>query len=274
VMLSHHTEGDHFAGYDGNGNVMGLISGATKTLSATYEYGPFGEVIQMTGTMASVNPFRFSTKYQDDETGMNYYGFRYYNAGTGRWLSKDPIGERGGLNLYSFVDNRCPNSIDPLGLETSSGQNGTWEFIIRNASELNERPVVDVSFTMDESLACRCREYKIWRYAYSAITGRRFLDGSVDAGLAGYSVKTNNQGWKVFPASAEPDQPGGGIANVLALEFKFDWEARCTKGPLKDESGAENVILSILSRTIVIMGSDFNPLGMETVFPPVPGAER
>jgi len=53
--------------------------------------------------MANACPFRFSTKYQDDETDLLYYGYRYYNASTGRWLSRDPIEEAGGSNLYSFV---------------------------------------------------------------------------------------------------------------------------------------------------------------------------
>ena len=57
--------------------------------------GPFGEVIRATGPMAKANPFRFSTKYQDDETDLLYYGYRYYNASTGRWMSRDPIQERG-----------------------------------------------------------------------------------------------------------------------------------------------------------------------------------
>jgi RHS repeat-associated protein len=57
--------------------------------------------------MAKTNPFRFSTKYQDDETDLRYYGYRYYNASTGRWLSRDPITERGGKNVYGFVAN-CP----------------------------------------------------------------------------------------------------------------------------------------------------------------------
>jgi RHS repeat-associated protein len=43
--------------------------------------------------MAKANPFRFSTKYQDDETDLLYYGYRYYNSNTGRWLSRDPLGE-------------------------------------------------------------------------------------------------------------------------------------------------------------------------------------
>jgi len=66
--------------------------------------------------MAKLNPFRFSTKYQDDETGLVYYGYRYYDPGTGRWLSRDPIGERGGLNLYAYVGNNPVNFYDPYGL--------------------------------------------------------------------------------------------------------------------------------------------------------------
>ena len=63
--------------------------------------GPFGEVIRATGPMAKTNPFRFSTKYQDDETDLLYYGYRYYTASTGRWLSKDPLGDEAFLRSYS-----------------------------------------------------------------------------------------------------------------------------------------------------------------------------
>ena len=66
--------------------------------------------------MARANPFRFSTKYQDDETDLLYYGLRYYSASTGRWLSKDPLGEIGGRNLYGFCFNRPIYGIDPYGM--------------------------------------------------------------------------------------------------------------------------------------------------------------
>jgi RHS repeat-associated protein len=109
--------GVHFAAYDGNGNVAGLVKAADGTSSAVYEYGPFGEVIRATGPMAKANPFRFSTKFQDDETDLLCYPRRYYNAATGRWLSRDPIDEQGGLNLYGFVGNNSVGVIDPLGLD-------------------------------------------------------------------------------------------------------------------------------------------------------------
>ena len=109
------TNGTHFVAYDGNGNVSGLVSAANGSTSAQYEYGPFGEVIRATGPMAKANPFRFSTKYQDDETDLLYYGYRYYNASTGRWVSRDPAEEKGGINLYGLARNESVNACDSLG---------------------------------------------------------------------------------------------------------------------------------------------------------------
>ena len=91
------------------------VQGLTKP-SQTCQEGPFGEVIRATGPMAKANPFRFSTKYQDDETDLLYYGYRYYNPSTGSWLSRDPLGERGGLNLYAIGMNSPINGVDALGL--------------------------------------------------------------------------------------------------------------------------------------------------------------
>ena len=74
---------------DGNGNVATSLATDGSGLTAQYEYGPFGELLRATGPMAKSNPFRFSTKYQDDETDLLYYGYRYYNPSTGRWQSRD-----------------------------------------------------------------------------------------------------------------------------------------------------------------------------------------
>ena len=116
-------------------------------LDAKYEYGAFGEPLRVGGTaIAADNPFRFSTKYTDvdgarervdgdaegvarraeeagapwalmRQTGLVYYGFRYYSPSLGRFLNRDPIGEMGGTNLYAFVENDPVNGWDYLGLE-------------------------------------------------------------------------------------------------------------------------------------------------------------
>jgi RHS repeat-associated protein len=107
--------GIYFYSYDGNGNVTTLINATNDSIVASYEYGPFGELLRAVGPMAFVNPFRFSTKYQDDEAGLTYYGLRYYNSSTGRWLSRDPIAERGGRNIYAVFENDLVDNLDYLG---------------------------------------------------------------------------------------------------------------------------------------------------------------
>ena len=107
--------GVHFVAYDGNGNVLALLKAADGSLSARYEYGPFGEPLRWTGALAEAQPFRFSTKWTDAETGLLYYGYRYYNPTTGRWLSRDPIEERGGVSLLVFVNNSPIRGYDSDG---------------------------------------------------------------------------------------------------------------------------------------------------------------
>ncbi|HEY5912156.1 MAG TPA: RHS repeat-associated core domain-containing protein [Verrucomicrobiae bacterium] len=106
----------HFAAYDGNGNVAALIDAADGDVVARYDFGPFGELIRATGPMAKANSFRFSTKYKDDETDLLYYGHRYYNPSPGRWVSRDPLGEDGGKNIYCILANNPIGYYDLLGL--------------------------------------------------------------------------------------------------------------------------------------------------------------
>jgi RHS repeat-associated protein len=92
------------------------LSFAPSVCFGQSEYGPFGELIRATGPMAKVNPFRWSTKYQDDESDLVYYGLRYLKTSSGGWLSRDPEEEaESSPNLYCFVANNPINSFDPLG---------------------------------------------------------------------------------------------------------------------------------------------------------------
>jgi len=102
--------------YDGNGNVMGMVKASTGSVDAAYEYDAFGNTLRESGPYAASNPFRFSTKYTDIETGLVYYGLRYYSPSLGRFLNKDPIEEQGGLNLYAFCGNNGVNRWDYLGM--------------------------------------------------------------------------------------------------------------------------------------------------------------
>jgi RHS repeat-associated protein len=100
--------------YDANGNVSDLVATNGASL-AHYEFDPYGNATVSTGSLSEVNPFRFSTKYADDETGFCYYGYRYYDPVTGRWRNRDPFAERGGANLFAFAQNDGFNRLDALG---------------------------------------------------------------------------------------------------------------------------------------------------------------
>ena len=85
-------------------------------LDAAYEYDPFGKLIRHAGPRKDSMSLLYGTKYTDMETGLIYYGYRYYDPRQGRFINRDPIGEEGGINLYGFVGNSPTNAIDYLGL--------------------------------------------------------------------------------------------------------------------------------------------------------------
>ena len=113
--------------HDTHGNVRALIDSRSKKVVETYRFSAFGEEVIYDGEgnplMASINPWRFSSKRADPETGFIYYGHRYYDPSLGRWITPDPIGFEGGPNLYAFVSNNPLKNIDLYGLieESASG---------------------------------------------------------------------------------------------------------------------------------------------------------
>ena len=98
---------------DGTKNVSEVVD-SDGSLAAHYEYAPFGAVILQRGESAATNPWRFSSEYAEDDTATIYYNYRHYEPVMGRWLSRDPVGEEDGLNIYVFIDNGL--DVDSLGL--------------------------------------------------------------------------------------------------------------------------------------------------------------
>lgn len=98
---------------DHNKNIIAL-SNERGELTASWDYDAFGNIISQTGITAALNPFRFSSEYHDENLGLIYYNYRHYNPKDGRWISRDPIGEKGGSNLYSYLGNKG-NDFDIRG---------------------------------------------------------------------------------------------------------------------------------------------------------------
>lgn len=100
---------------DANGNVADVLD-KNGAVVAHYEYDGFGNTIVQLGPQVDATPFRFSTKYCDGETGLYYYGYRYYDPKHGRWLSIDPRESQLGGGEYTMLSNDSVNMVDLLGL--------------------------------------------------------------------------------------------------------------------------------------------------------------
>ena len=121
--------------FDGNGNITRIIDSSSNVV-CSYAYDPFGNFENPAGNDADSSgydaeqPFAFSTKYRDIETGLYYYGYRYYDPVTGRWPSRDPKKEMGGTNLYQFLKNDGINKRDYLGLSDVIVFENEWHSLI------------------------------------------------------------------------------------------------------------------------------------------------
>jgi len=94
--------GNYYPTFDGNGNVSEYLTD-TGVRKAHYEYDPFGSDITPAtagGDLHGFFTYRFSTKPFDDISGWFYYGYRYYDPVTGRWPSRDPLGEHAFFGEY------------------------------------------------------------------------------------------------------------------------------------------------------------------------------
>jgi RHS repeat-associated protein len=150
--------------YDGNGNVGQVLkwdaTSASAAMKARYQYDPYGNAINPTGTYASRNPIRFSTKYWDDWFGLGYWGYRWYSAVLGRWISRDPIAESGGVDLYVYCRNRPGNRIDPDGKQDQprAFQYGTFDIMWGEPSlgEVETGSSLLVRYTLTKGQAACC----------------------------------------------------------------------------------------------------------------------
>jgi RHS repeat-associated protein len=96
---------------DGLGTVTSL-TGGTGSAVAVYAYDSFGNVLSGGGVS---NPFRYTGREFDSETGLEYYRARYYDPVEGRFISEDEVRFEAASNFYAYVSNNVPNRFDPSG---------------------------------------------------------------------------------------------------------------------------------------------------------------
>jgi RHS repeat-associated protein len=103
---------------DGLGSITSL-SNAAGALAQTYTFDSFGNQTASSGSLT--NPFRYTGREFDSETGLYFYRARYYDPAAGRFLSEDRVGFEAGTNFYPYVRNSSPNFWDPRGTQPCCG---------------------------------------------------------------------------------------------------------------------------------------------------------
>ena len=206
-----------FYTFDERGNVSQRLDSNGNVLSS--------DLYDAYGAKASPlsDPFGYRGEegyYTDTETGLLYLHQRYYDPGTGRFLTRDPMGYGGGINLYGYTGNNPVNNSDPSGL--SSDPNGTdddgnpnWINSPNNSGEIGaaasgarHNPVYQCGSPQRDAFANWIRQLPgpgLVEMGITALTGNDYI--------AGTKASASGRGWDVF-GTALSIIPGGGEAGA------------------------------------------------------------
>ena len=153
-LLSLHENNENYLYIaDGNKNICQLVNLSDGTITNKYDYTPFGKLAQTVEEIEQA--FKFSSEYAETETSLIYYNYRYYNPANAKWLSRDPIEEKGGLNIYGFVGNKPINNTDSLGkfFFTASVVTGVILNLLTDVLEVINNEIL---FAMSSKCAKKC----------------------------------------------------------------------------------------------------------------------
>ena len=151
----------YFPVYDAHGNIVEYVD-ETGAPVAAFEYDDCGRTLARSGTMAEEFPHGHSTKYTDYETGIVDYGLRPYAPHLRVWMTRDPAGERAGINLYEYLMNNAVTYIDGLGAVTVKvvtwRENNLWQRL-KSGEKFSE---VEVKSVMDIPIRTIGRDSNAW----------------------------------------------------------------------------------------------------------------
>ncbi|CRX37706.1 RHS repeat-associated core domain-containing protein [Estrella lausannensis] len=232
--------------HDHNGNICCLIDAETGSTAATYRYSAFGEPIHAEGTSIS---WGFSSKRKDAESGLIFFGRRYYDPESGRFISKDPLGDRDGPNLYAYVANNPLMYVDLWGLfstrhdRTCSGDREGRSWLDRGMDFV--RDCFSFAGECIESFATHCLPASPFQYAFEGagrvLQGKEFHHEYVRSDPIGHgTVGTREIPGKVRVATTgmNANDPNAQILAHSASQAmdgaKWEWFCSRSKGFLSD----------------------------------------
>jgi RHS repeat-associated protein len=241
---------------DGNGNVTMLIN-SYQAIVAKYLYDPFGNTLSLSGSLASANTYRFSSKEWNDNAGLYYYLYRFYDPMLQRWLNRDPIQEQGGMNLYGYVANDPINKNDLFGL-TPPTVGGAW-------SMLNYLIVGDLgaNIQLSSGLIQQAQQFL-----------SPLLINQLEIILHNRILKCCNSGSTGIPLSGNSQTPIEDASGIFGFANTGNWQVRatahcnwqCGKSQNNDNCSCActvNCMIDVYLSKIYTFESEYNPYNTE-----------
>jgi RHS repeat-associated protein len=181
-----------FYNADGLGSITSL-GNAAGSLAQTYTFDSFGNQTASSGSLT--NPFQYTAREADSETGLHYYRARYYDSIAGRFLSEDPIGFLGGAQFYRYTLNAPTKHRDPTGLKPGDRYD--------SAKVAALQALIDVlAKTNAEGVEYAGVIYQNWDGTYSYTAPHRGTPTGSDSGSCPFFTN------KIGTYHTHPDVPG------------------------------------------------------------------
>ncbi|MBI4378658.1 MAG: hypothetical protein HY578_06145 [Nitrospinae bacterium] len=197
--------------FDGLGSVTALTDAKGK-VAQRYEYDSFGNLKHHGHKVKQ--PYTYTGRERDRETGLYYYRARYYDPKVGRFINKDPVGFEGGINLYVYLGNNPINFIDPLGLDRLhfNGANLFW---------LNNQNIITRIY---DGISGPYGQGSLPEGAYTGNNLRRRNTQGMMCGENGWSLDLNPE----FQTGRtllriHPDQPPTGTLGCIGVNCNDAW---------------------------------------------------
>ena len=196
--------------YDGLGSVVALSDAAGDTVQL-YEYSVYGQVAASDPNHP--NPFLFTGRRFDTDTGLYYYRARYYNPYIGRFLQTDPVGYGDGMNMYRYCANNPAKLTDPSGMsfEEPTGKMMILPWRLDPGMTTGVKIIGEIAGAIVDLVELTKIDKDI---RVKAINKLLEALEEVASGLANVPRKDRN-GWRVFIETAEyADADDDGVADV------------------------------------------------------------
>lgn len=185
--------------HDLQGSIVTLVNATTAKIKECYRYTAFGkekiyneDKIEI-DSFDATNPYRFCSKRKDNESGLIYFGKRYYSPELARWISLDRAGFIDGLNRYTYVHNNPLSNVDHFGFFSFSS---FWQKICSFFSEIKNiisNVVESISFEKKISHTIQSK----FMHSFETYFGKGFLTlvgyytHSLESGTYGQSEASN-----------------------------------------------------------------------------------